>query len=262
MLVLGFCFSNPVTNSVSAPPMLFSGSSAYTPVSDPDVKLWLDTSQESYTNDAAIGQLTDWSGNTNHATQGTASAKPTFKTGVQNGLPVARCDGIDDWMQGSFPNISTYSIFVVCKRNGSHTNIYNNITFALAAGLEGQSAVASRLFQFVWDDSITFAFSTPVTGATALLQTRNDAFNVHSLIAPSGSGNNQYFLNGGNGQTTSSTETAIAGSLIFRIAVETWGTTYFAPFDFAEALVFDGALSTDKRPRVEAYLKTKWGITP
>jgi hypothetical protein len=45
--------------------------------------------------DDAVSTWTDSSGNGNDATQGTGSAKPTFKTNILNGEPVIRFDGGD-----------------------------------------------------------------------------------------------------------------------------------------------------------------------
>ena len=69
------------------------------PAAAPGLRLWLEPSKETqYAADAPIGSLTDWSGNGNHATQATAGNRPVYKTGVLNGLPVARFDGSNDYV--------------------------------------------------------------------------------------------------------------------------------------------------------------------
>src|SRR4051812_40492914 len=60
--------------------------------------VWFKADSESYANNDAVGTVTDRSGNSRNATQATAAQKPTFKTGIQNGLPVYRFDGVDDNM--------------------------------------------------------------------------------------------------------------------------------------------------------------------
>lgn len=69
----------------------------------------------------ALGGITDKSGTGNHATQATASKRATYKTKIQNGLSVARLDGVDDLLSAN--GIATtltgsdkpFTMFEVCK---------------------------------------------------------------------------------------------------------------------------------------------------
>ena len=68
------------------------------PITDPlDLSgcvLWLDGSQESYANGAAVPTWTDRSGNGNHATQATAANRPTYDA-VTQGI---KFDGVNDFL--------------------------------------------------------------------------------------------------------------------------------------------------------------------
>src|SRR3989304_2387171 len=95
-------------NSIGLPPLGRSRRrvSAFSPL-DLSPVLWLDFSDTStlFTDSSGtipvtadgdvIGYAADLSGNGNHATQGTLANKPLYKTGIQNGLSVARFDGSD-----------------------------------------------------------------------------------------------------------------------------------------------------------------------
>ena len=63
--------------------------------------------------DDLIATWLDQSGNGRNVTQATGAKKPTYKTGIINGLPVVRCDGSDDYLQSStWSYIQPITIFV------------------------------------------------------------------------------------------------------------------------------------------------------
>jgi hypothetical protein len=59
-----------------------------------------------------IAAWTDSSGNSNHGTA-SGSARPTFKGGAANGWPVARFDGVDDYMSFTSPLTNIQSAWFV-----------------------------------------------------------------------------------------------------------------------------------------------------
>jgi hypothetical protein len=74
--------------------------------------LWLDASRITGLNDGdAVTTWTDLTGNGWNATQGTASAKPTYR--VVGGLPVVQTDGVNDWLATTGPDLSTAAYTVV-----------------------------------------------------------------------------------------------------------------------------------------------------
>src|SRR3990167_8214181 len=63
-----------------------------------------------------IGGVTDKSGSANHSTQVTSTAKPTYKTGIQNSLSAALGDGGDWLATAAFTELAQpNTIFVVVK---------------------------------------------------------------------------------------------------------------------------------------------------
>jgi hypothetical protein len=109
--------------------MTSGGSSAFSPASIPGLQLWLDASQISGLNDGdAVATWNDLSGNGNDVTQATASKKPTYKTGIQNGLPAVLFDGVDDFLliTKAF-GLTSGTLFVVYKSTaGSYCVLRTN----------------------------------------------------------------------------------------------------------------------------------------
>lgn len=73
-----------------------SGAGITDPTDIDDCELWLDASTLALADNARVATWPDSSGNGHDATQGTAAAKPTYKTNVVNGLGVVRYDGDPD----------------------------------------------------------------------------------------------------------------------------------------------------------------------
>jgi hypothetical protein len=66
------------------------------PLQLPNLELWLDANQETFSNNDPVATWTDRSGTGNHATQATADQKPLFKIAIKNSLPAILWDSVDD----------------------------------------------------------------------------------------------------------------------------------------------------------------------
>lgn len=62
-----------------------------------------------------VGSWSDESGNGNHFSQATSTARPLYKTAIVNALPVVRFDGVDDLLSRAsiFAGTADFSLFVV-----------------------------------------------------------------------------------------------------------------------------------------------------
>jgi hypothetical protein len=240
------------------------------------LQLWLDAADVSTLFDAtsggslvtadgsAVARWQDKSGNGRHATQSTANARPVLKTSIKNSKNVLRFDGSNDWLQSNFTSVSQYSMFIVCKRISSASNIYGNFTWIFGIGKNLDVSTASRLTQLGFTSSPDTFIWDPRPGTGTISITRNDNFNVHSCIAPLGAGTARYLLNGANEQTLNAS--ALNGTtntpLVASIGITTWDKSFpfFLNGDVSEILVYDKALTTTQRQSIESYLNAKWAL--
>lgn len=110
------------------PPGLFGRTTTvvddeFTPSDVGDLILWLSADSITLSDDDAIASWVDKSASAYDFVQAAAGAKPTYKTGIVNGQPVARFDG-GDYLEVS--NIITTategSFFAVYANTGDNTN--------------------------------------------------------------------------------------------------------------------------------------------
>ena len=219
------------------------GASAFLPTDITGLQLWLKA-------DAITGLIdgdpvTTWpdgSGLANNATQSTVAKKPTFKTAIQNGLPVVRFDGVDDSM--SLPNflsaLTAGELFIVLNRRlagnqGSHT-------FGPASGGS----------YYGFSDVLYDEFGSTV---------RRDAFapvpvgwNVYGISAAAGSWTARF-----NGVSQFSTATNTVG-FHTAPAIGVNHINFYSAHDWGEVLIYDSKLSDANRQAVETHLVAKWGI--
>lgn len=64
-----------------------------------------------------VVQWNDLSGNGNHLVQGNPINQPTYRTGIINGLPVVRGDGVNDWLGNPFVSTQPAHYFIVARYN-------------------------------------------------------------------------------------------------------------------------------------------------
>lgn len=237
--------------------------------------LWLDASDDATLFDATSGgslptngndiaRWEDKSGNGRHATQSVAASCPHRQTSVQNGLPVVRFDGINDFIVpanslGVMRNVSGGSIFSVTKlaeqtgtdrtvimfsRNSSDSQV--RLALQLTTGSDAQDfrAGARRL---------------DGDGFTGVATSNNANWNVLAAIGDYAGGQIILRVNGSQYQSNlpSSGNTSDTDSNLCAIGKI---SNNYLNADVAEIIVFPTMLSTSDRDRVESYLATKWGI--
>jgi hypothetical protein len=255
--------------------------SAFTPKSISGLALWLDGSDAStlYTTDAGpvtavaapteisgcvgwwdasdaasitqsgglVSQWNDKSGNNRHATA-SGGARPTLTAGGLNGRSVVTFDGTDDQMliSSGFLQVPNVTILSVFKYNSGQ---YGGI---ISSALQPADDSSPRLV--IHNGSFrTWGYSnfsdtpqgTSPTLVTGRVQAGASSIFQSGLLAAAGAASGSL--------TTGSTQTAIGS---YRTNAGNHLNGYIA-----EIVVFDSALSTSDRARVEAYLAAKWGIT-
>lgn len=217
------------------------GSSAFNPASIVGLQLWLDASQITGLNDGdAVATWSDRSGNSNNATQATASKRLTYQTGEINGLPIVRGDGIDDFFDLTSPlDLTDYTVFAVMKRAAGAQSVL--------AGADGAGQSYMGIFTTfggtLQNENGSFAGNIAADPAVAAL-----------LRFSASSGNASFGLDGSD----TAFATAVTGSFRFgRIGSRASGQ-YLAG-DLGELIIYNSALGLVNRQLVENYLRAKWG---
>lgn len=114
------------------------------PTSIAGLQLWLDFSDATTlfadagttpvsSDGDAIYQANDKSGNSRHATQSSINSRPLYKTGIHNGLSVAKMDGVNDYFVGDPFNFSAMTLF--CVVDNATTDSLTYLSFS-ATGAE------------------------------------------------------------------------------------------------------------------------------
>ncbi len=232
----------------------------------------------------AIGTWTDSSGNGRNATQATAGAKPTYKTGIINSLPVARFDGGDalllgDILDSIFAGANRYHIFAVAKSTAMATG---EIIAKVGDSSQSENARQFGLFFRVTGKIGTYhSYDAAGNNVTIVNSATSYTAGAFIIIAASydgavgsGSANStarvQMTVNGA--AQTETVEVALGNfgnvqdttaQLSIGAHVGTAGTVPAAPLtgDIAEIIIYDSALSDANRQQVEQYLAWKYAIT-
>lgn len=186
-----------------------------------------------------VGAWDDKSGNDLHVLQATAGARPTYKTGIQNGLPVIRADGGDLLRTSTGSVVSQpYTVFIV------GVDTLNSVNYFFDARAGNSRAIISENGSGSWR---FFAGSTLSDGAADT--------NWHIFAGVANGGSSSIIVDGSrtNGNAGSS-----SFDLITLFASRADGNNLTG--DIGEVIVYDSALSDADINTVAGYL-TRWGVS-
>lgn len=184
-----------------------------------------------------VSTWNDSSGNSRNATQ-TGTLRPTYQTAEQNGLPIVRSDGSDDYLNtATFTTVAQpFTLFMVFKVTAntyildSDSNNVNVISYV----------PSSNFLRFNAGLNVQYADALPI-GYSAFTMLGNGA---SSLIRKDG-----VQKDAASGGTNGIGQLFIGASFLGTAASQT---------DFAEIILYSGDKTADFAT-VESYLKTKWG---
>lgn len=200
---------------------------------------WAPRKESGFADNDAIGSLTDWSGNSRTATQGTSTAKPTYKTGVSGvSLPVSYHDGGDYLTSTSFTQAQGYTMALVAK---SASGGANNAPFGSAAGYTGLCARSDgKWLAYAGGSTTTYGTSTSWSVIVAV-------FNGASSFI---------YING-----TKTSGSFGTSSLSSGVALGAWNGLG-EPFvgHIGEWVLWSGAMSDANAAAACAALQTQWGL--
>ena len=229
----------------------------FEPSNIPDLKLWLDGDLSPTTIGGAPNQISQWndiSGNENHATQPTSSEQPFTGLNTINGknvitfstdnliLPTATTLGIVnvDFEMFFIARSSSAAIqFLISGTTTENYELHLNLSPFGNAGL-----------RFI---SVTGKFSDIGN---------DDDFSIGVAHILGGRVDNNVGIARADRIDATDTETPArsADTGILRLGIRTDGLSRHLFGDIALALLWNRALTTSERPKVENYLNLNWGV--
>jgi hypothetical protein len=204
-----------------------------------NLKAWYDATELVLSDTNAVATWPDLSGNSNDITE--ATNRPTYRTNIQNSLPVVRFDGTNDRLSkvGGITGISAQPLtfFFALDSNTAGRRLVNvGTTFAI--GHE-----ATNVFRMFAGTNLDYVAS-------------NTNWNVHVCVFNTTSSAGS--LNGTLSSVATSGTNAASGDFSVGSSLT---PSVFLNGDFGEIGVVNGAVSTADRQRIEGYLGWKWGVS-
>ena len=230
----------------------------FTPLSISGLVLWLDASYITGLNDgdSINTELRDLSGNGYHATQSTAAQRPIYKVNIINSRPVVRFDAVDDnlvitnggLLLRNKPGATAFGVVLV-NASGTKRWLTINTPTTTTRMITNRSDFGYRIL----DADAGVAVTGPALS--------NSTFYVVSCVFDALNATGQSFRNGTagtlvNGGTAGNTSDTTGSSSDIG-----WTSTLTIDGDLATVILYDRALSTTERQRVERYLGSRYGIT-
>lgn len=178
-----------------------------------------------------------------NATQATVIKRPIYKTGIQNGLPIVRTDGISDSMQLTGLTQASGSLTFIAAINpaatGTQKYLFDTQTGRLVITLYINVANRIGWFDAAWRNIAASAGN----------------FQILSWVLTSG-GNGEIFRNGASLGTAPYTARAIGGKI--GLFSDFNYNSRFPLCDLGEFLIYSTALDVATRGQAETYLNSKW----
>lgn len=228
---------------------------SFSPSDLPGLLLWLDTARGTFqasggaaagTSGDVVGEWQDQSGGGRHLTQTTTAKKPTFVTGVLNGLPVVRFDGADDVMSAAIPANASKTIILLARKIGA---------VVTTNGRFWQADNEANLFRKA---DGTFGLFGNNGGANVDLGGDTSQTSIVSIVY-SNTGAAEAIINGAS--TAFDPWNGYATATALYVGAANSDGAVAENIEVGEFLIYDRALSSTDLGRVHAYLAERWGVT-
>jgi len=237
--------------SASAP----TAAAAFSPTDIANLKLWLKADAGTFQTSGGsaatadsdpVGEWQDQSGNGKHMVQATSTKRGTLKTGIQNGKPVVRGDGTDDFLASATvasTAVDNFTCFIAYK------NI-NTSTFDLIFS-NGSDAQNNGHAYWIHQSNFRFLPYWPTQLADGAYTTNTFEIVRYKRAA----GTTTLFVNGAS--ATIDNDTTSPATPLSTLVLG-WPAAHFATADIGEVLLYDAALSAGDITSVETYLNGRW----
>lgn len=217
------------------------GAAAFSPL-DLSPLFWVAADQIAGLSDGdPVGTWLDLSGNDYHETA-SGGDRPTYKTGIRNGLPVVRFNG-SNYMKTATANPATSqptTVFVVTNGPSVSGAVFDSNT-AAAHLMDSGGGTQLRIY---------------AGGAVQRLYTRDEQWHIHTARYH---GASAFIRSDGRRHTIGN----VGAGALAGVTLGSWGSGVYAKTtsDIAEVIVYGSALSLADMVKVELWLAAKWGMT-
>lgn len=188
-----------------------------------------------------IGAVEDKSGNGNDATQ-TGGNRPIYRTNVQNGLSIARFDGVSHYLNMPASVHTQGEFFVVSSHGDTSTGVILGHSVNVDLIRFNNNALNHRIA----DGTIDILVNT----------TNGDTSVFHLLDASMTATTVNAYVNG----VTAGNDTHSGSSMSFDLIGVFNMSALWLNGDIGEILIYDHALTSEERTSIQNYLMNKWGI--
>ncbi len=263
----------PFPTQIPPMPIITQNVAAFVPLQISGCQLWLDATDPAATGipPASGAAVTQWRDKSTNRLTGTAVNSPTYQANIQNGLPVIRFNGTNQYINfGNVLNLGTngITVFMVTKYAINAGNQVGMVGKASYRGNPGRWA-------FVYDTvaggpngvGVDFFIEDTNQSLTGIVFNPATRFNIFTAVNNRTSFNRIY-ANGtfGSQQTFTATANNLSNTDPLYVAAYPNNTGsapqagQFMNGDIAEIIVYFSALSDTQRQQVEGYLAWKWGL--
>jgi len=194
--------------------------------------------------------------NGNDATQATAAKQPLFVASGQNGKPVGRFDGVNDYFVYTANITGASTMIAACVWTGTKAvNFYPQVI--------GKGEPSSTLYNAIWaslnnsDNWGTYINSSKLSSYSLA------TWRIAVSISDGNTGNpsvNSLITNGNIESVSDTARYGGDGSSYTRIGAVSNGVTGQFKGDIAELIVYASALSTADRQTLESNINAYWSI--
>ena len=184
-----------------------------------------------------ISTWTDLSG-AGHNVTAAGAQRPTYKTAILNGLPVARFNGSNNLRSAAFAHSQPYTVFAAGNETGAGLSYFVDDLVGGGHIVGGLNATTFGVNAGAW--------ITPTVSNMANSAVMGGVFNGASSTA-----SYQGTATAGNAGANNASGVSLGNS---------GGSSAPITGDMAEAMMYSAALSDANRQKLEGYLAWKWGL--
>ena len=230
----------------------------FSPAAVAGLQLWLDAASSPVWQDAGgtvaatadgdpVRRWDDLSGNSRHVTAPSDAARPSLKLAIQNGKPVLRFDGVDDYLvSASAAQSQAVTVFVVVN-----LTVVGNYPHVVATGTGNAWNLRAVGTLGLW------SFQYAVNNQGPALASNSAGTGFHLLSASATDGAWSVALDN-NTPAAGAISSTFDTPKTYQVGDRDDRQGYLLPGDIAELLVYNSVLSADDTAAVKAYLNAKW----